>query len=461
MRISFKEPISPRYIHINPKTNRVHLLVPVVGGQDISTDNTCKANVTLKEFFESGALRSLTAYKNALEFDIALLNENNLEHESKEFRLAQIEVYIEAVSAMRYSYTDAIYAVMARPSNLYSIQLRPLILDHLSKVINPAFSINRGDNSIGIPLSPLYNVMQRIYPHITIPTQDPIARLTNAVLHTLPPYPSFEAIKHALEKQCKVLFDLSIDFTQCSDGTPATKEAIDTIMFFEDNATSKDYLDALLGACAPTIGESITTPFYSIPTAKPTYARTERLSIMTQFFLANLAVYCKAKNISKQNFGAIFDASPILSRELVMKVFTALSIGDDVERIVCTFFNEHADIFSLSRSLNSDDIAAIKQKFERIWRTITATEENPHMDDFLILDLDATGETAKFVTHQGSICINFAEIVDAVAASANRRYFERIRKDFAIHPVEISHKNESIADYVEIEPPVCMSAMSM
>ncbi len=45
MRISFTEPVSPRYIHINPVTNRVHLMVPVVGGQEISTDNICKATV--------------------------------------------------------------------------------------------------------------------------------------------------------------------------------------------------------------------------------------------------------------------------------------------------------------------------------------------------------------------------------------------------------------------------------
>ncbi len=35
MIIPFTEPTAPRYIYINPETNRVHLLVPVVGGQEI------------------------------------------------------------------------------------------------------------------------------------------------------------------------------------------------------------------------------------------------------------------------------------------------------------------------------------------------------------------------------------------------------------------------------------------
>ena len=38
MKIPFEEPLSPRYIYINPETNQVHLLVPLVQGQEISTD---------------------------------------------------------------------------------------------------------------------------------------------------------------------------------------------------------------------------------------------------------------------------------------------------------------------------------------------------------------------------------------------------------------------------------------
>nr|MBN5936004.1 hypothetical protein [Legionella anisa] len=43
MRIVLREPVSPRYIYINPETHQIHLMVPIVGGQEISTDNTCKA----------------------------------------------------------------------------------------------------------------------------------------------------------------------------------------------------------------------------------------------------------------------------------------------------------------------------------------------------------------------------------------------------------------------------------
>ena len=108
--IPLTEPVSPRYIHINAETNRVHLLVPVIGGQEISTDNTCKATVALKDFFDGGALRELNGYKGALEFDIQLLAVGSPEQVLKEERLTQIHAYIEALKAMSYSYRDAITA---------------------------------------------------------------------------------------------------------------------------------------------------------------------------------------------------------------------------------------------------------------------------------------------------------------------------------------------------------------
>jgi hypothetical protein len=53
----------------------------------------------------------------------------------KEVRLAQIEAYIEAVSAIRMSFGDAMTAFLGRPSNLYSIQLRPRAQDSQSRVV--------------------------------------------------------------------------------------------------------------------------------------------------------------------------------------------------------------------------------------------------------------------------------------------------------------------------------------
>ena len=65
MKIPFAEPMSPRYIYINPETNQVHLLVPLVQGQGISTDNTCKSTAALTEF-KNAAFNELNTYKSGL-----------------------------------------------------------------------------------------------------------------------------------------------------------------------------------------------------------------------------------------------------------------------------------------------------------------------------------------------------------------------------------------------------------
>jgi len=66
------------------------------------------------------------------------------------------------------------------------------------------------------------------------------------------------------------------------------------------------------------------------------------------------------------------------------------------------------------------------------------------MDDFMILDKEATGETAKLVTHQGSIAVNFAEIVIRWRHQLIQPIFAIIRADFATHPAEIPQKMKAL-----------------
>lgn len=454
MRIKLKEPISPRYIYINPETNLVHLMVSVVGGQEISTDNTCQAKAALREFFDDGALRELKAYKQALEFDIALLSAIDApERSAKEERLVQIKNYIEAVFAMSYNYSAGITTLLTRPSNLYSIQLRPRKQDNLSSVVNPVFTIKRTIDSAGNALSLLYNSIHSTFPTTEVATTDPRTQFTAAVSRILPSSASFADVQRVLSEQSLHLLGVAIDFTRRTDGTPATKEIIDELMYLEEDATRDDYIEALLNACALDVWETLPTPpFYSISATTSEQKRTERLSILTQFFLATLNVYCKAKEISSQNFGIILDESQSLSDELVNTISTALKHGEDVEKAICNFCNANAHSFDLSRAINTNDLAVIRPKFERIYRTVTATAENQHMDDFMIMDTEATGETAKFVSHQGAICVNFAELIASDAQFGNPEYFTSILADFAVHPAEIPHQNECVMNEIDASP---------
>ncbi len=453
--IPLTEPMSARYIYINPETNQVHLLVPIVQGQEISTDNTCKSTEALKDF-EKSVLNELNKYKSAVEFDLQLLEASSLQKESKEedsptlkackeARLTQINAYTKALPSMQNKYSAAIASMMSVPSNLYSIQLRPHDQDTYSRVINPVFSIERSNDAQGNPKSALYNAIYATYPNITPALLDPKSTLDAAVLKALAGASiSFAAIQTEMTTQCNRLFNIPVDFTRDIKNNPVSQASIDTLMGFSNvaPATTQDYIDALWGICAPNLGASIPTPpFNSVLNDQD---KTEKLSILTQFFLAHVNIYCAARNISDKNFGVMLDASPELSNELVAIVFSALGAGSSAEESLLEFFNDHAQDFGLNKTLTQTDMNAIQQKFNSTYKTVTATKENPHMDDFMILDVDRDTRAGQFVTHQGSICTGFEELADP-------SLMKSIHNDFKTRSERvIPSKNEHIKASIEL-----------
>ena len=192
MIVPLNEPSNFRYIYINPATNRVHLLVPFIAGLDVSTDNTCKSDLELKAFFEGGAFKELESYKSTLEFHLSLLKESDAHYKVKKDRLTQINTYLEAVVDMRNCYQNVVNTFLGKPSNLYSIQLRPRVQAPMSHVVNPVFTINRENNSRGTPLSPLYNKMHEVFSGLVLGKPDPRADLINHVLNRLPANATFD-----------------------------------------------------------------------------------------------------------------------------------------------------------------------------------------------------------------------------------------------------------------------------
>jgi hypothetical protein len=440
MRIPLTEPQSPRYLAINPKTNRVHLFVPFVAGLDISTDNTCKAMLELKHFFESGAIAELESYESALAFDISLLEAGSPLRQSKEERLVQIKQYLEAVKAMQKAYGPSISHFLKKPSNLYSIQLRPRAQDPYSKVENPVFTINRGNDRNGTPLSSLFNSMQASFANVSISEKTPQQKLVDATVAALPNDASLDDIKRALSETSLAEFNIPLDFTRLMEDEQGllikdkdkkhVQVAVDKAYIDEKYGvkldTVQEYAEALLSICAPNLETTVeTSPFYkSIDTR---VGRAEHLSIMTQFYLGVLNVYCRARGLSEKNFGIVLDKDPVLSTDLVDTIAEVLSAGDNVERIVCDFCTVHEKEFGLSRVLNPEDKSMIQDKFSRAWRTVTATKENPHMDDFMLLDTEDSSDKAKLLSHNGLICTDFTNIVDT--ACPNQEFFDQIRQD--------------------------------
>ena len=179
MLIPLTEPTAPRYIYINPLTNQVHLLLPVVSGTGIGLDNTCKGVSSSQEFFGKSsnpkqitALNELIHYQQALDVDLSLLSGDSPLKQAKEERLEQINDYIVAITAVQNNpelnalngeyptYPASLTTVMQEEqSNLYSMHLRPTVQDVHLRSINPVFSLNRKNDNSGNPSSILYQTL--------------------------------------------------------------------------------------------------------------------------------------------------------------------------------------------------------------------------------------------------------------------------------------------------------------
>ena len=83
MRLPYKEPTAAKHIFINPNSNRLQILMPIMSGSEIGLDNTCKSVYSLQKFFslldsnhQGSAFSVLTDYKKALEFDLKYMQES-------------------------------------------------------------------------------------------------------------------------------------------------------------------------------------------------------------------------------------------------------------------------------------------------------------------------------------------------------------------------------------------------
>ncbi len=111
-------------------------------------------------------------------------------------------------------------------------------------------------------------------------------------------------------------------------------------------ATSKDYVESLLGFCAPNVFETVVeSPFYTINEAEKN-AAIEKFSILTQFFLAETNVFCASNLSSTANFGEVLDQSEDLSQEIAARIVSIRSLGGSIENTLLDFINEHQTEFT-------------------------------------------------------------------------------------------------------------------
>ena len=479
MPISPSEPSSFRYIRNASATNHVHLRASLIEGtEEISTANTCRADEQRRAFFGGGAVGELERYKQILEIHILLLKEGDAQRQAKEARLAQINRYHAALIGMRNNYEQVVDRFCSQPSNIYSIQLRPIAQDSLSKVVKPVFTMNRSNNSWGTPLSALFNDMHQVFPTLNLEKTD----LATQVLQLLPPNPTFDTIKLALKQKCEERFQLWRIDTDLESEVYDTgfenyfrhknppqdvvldKQHVDAYMGFNHNTTPEEYIDALLNIwiCARNnIWMLAPGSSFYLETVADKTMKAERLSILTQFYLGVMTAICHINGRSQANFGAILDNDLDLSRALVEQVSQALVRGDNVEQAFFRFFDAHWKRFELSQPLTQADQENIVTLFNTTYRSVSATKENVHRDDYLIRDTKAWGKNAPVEYHGGMMCTDLANLIpfaDLNLNASDQTYFNEIRQEACQHPALISPHHEPVVT-VDIELGALMAKM--
>ncbi len=174
-KIKFKEPERCEYLHID-KDNKVHILLPIVGGDEIGLDNTCETTGELLAFFygkthggtKYSAEHHLNEYKKNLEDDIKAIGVQrkispnayeDLLKEKKE-RLEQIEKYIDLIKVLKEKFDEqreidklrtegipqlpsGVKEVIQSSENAFALRLSPDRPDSFTHFDNPLFSLKR------------------------------------------------------------------------------------------------------------------------------------------------------------------------------------------------------------------------------------------------------------------------------------------------------------------------------
>lgn len=459
LTIYFREPAAPRYIYINPDNNQVHLMVPIVGGTDIGTDNTCQSAIALQQFFgknagahheKKSALDELGRYLRALQFDISMMEVDTPLKRRKQERAIQIQNYITQVQIIQSraelnslsgafpSYPAPVQELLSRRNNIYSMVLHPRYPDSYLRSVNPVFSVDRTG------AQRFYHDLTRAYAVLEIPPQQsPKDRLIHAALNALPSARiDFAAIQATLTTQTQALFGVTVDFNQDNTGAPLTKDYIDLSLGGPSESVS-DYVETLINCCAGTLWDTLPTSPFIVPN---TQSGKETLSIVTQFFLGQVNIYCYANQLSLENFGRIIDGNAELSRQIPQVAKRALETGQSVEAALFGFINTNQRLFHLVRPLQAEEMTNIQRRFTSQYITI---KDSPHFDEFMVFD---SGKLGNGLTHQGAICIDLSNLTGtALFQDLDTPDLRQARELSARLPRVTPHKNEFVRSSYEMD----------
>ncbi|HAT1659425.1 TPA: protein SdcA [Legionella pneumophila] len=455
--IKFKEPERCDYLYID-ENNKVHILLPIVGGDEIGLDNTCQTAVELITFFygsaHSGetkysAEHQLSEYKRQLEEDIKAINSqkkisphayDDLLKEKKE-RLQQIEKYIELIQVLKKQYDEqndigqlrtagipqlpsGVKEIIKSSENAFAVRLSPYDNDKFTRFDNPLFNVKRNISKYDTPSrqAPIpiheglgYRLRSTLFPEDKTPTPINKKSTQEKIIETVLAQVDADYMKDGDKEQklgelkkliqqelVKIDSNLSVDMSR--DGKEVNLNYLELVMAVDDDSTMKEWIEGIIEASVdPTVWEAqASSPFYDGAKEIKSDRDADRMSIKVQYLLAEANIYCKTNKLSDANFGEFFDKEPHAT-EIAKRVREGFTRGEEIEPIIYDYINSNHAELGLKSPLISEQQQEITEKFARHYNTI---KESPHFDEFFVADPDKKG---NIFSHQGRMSCHFLD----------------------------------------------------
>ena len=456
MPIAFceNEPKTAEYLYID-RDNRVHLMMPVVGGDTIGIDNTCQTMKEIQVFFYGSrdplmpsAPTVLETYQTALKKDISFLMASGKMPDllaTKRHRLQQIEGYIAMLSDVSNifvrtdvtfpPYPAAVASLLGKKTNCLSMHLSPTHAHHYLKT-KAAFTIKRtrevrddegyliqqpDDAYVG--LGP--ELRQTLSLALRTPRAGVVPLKTQLIAEAVAHFrerPALDALQIFLENRIALRSGQQVNLRVAQDTTEVNAAYFEAVMLERyDESSVAGAVETILNACladefwTQAVQASVLTIDNSQVTDDSKRAKeVERLTIATQFFLAQINTYCIAHRLSTNNFGPVFEADAYL--ELVAtRVKDALLNNGSVEAALFDLVEELRPSLGITRALTETEKRQITETFTVQFNTI---KNSPHMDEFIVFFPEVMGD---FFNHRSRISVHFLDFITQPGLDAPRR----------------------------------------
>ncbi len=448
--INFREPAHCDYLYIDD-ANRVHLLLPIIGGEEIGLDNTCQTTLELAAFFYGKDVRLsaeqiLNAYIKNIQTDIATINAlknatPTIAYQSvlnqKTQRLQQIRYYLDLMALLKINFDRdgeianlglqqfpvlprGILQVLKFAENGFAIQLSPHRPDSYMRFTDPVFKLARNisggliqplNAGLGYRLRTTFSPIGRTIMRLNRKSarEQLIDTVVARVNQTSPHLQiindeNFDALKDIIRRELtRINPDVSLE--RDNYGNLLDFAGVTASLQYDENDTVREWANGFVRLAVPDETfwqQQAGSVFYDDLLAVTTVEEAERLSIKVQFFLGEVNGYCRTHQLTDKDFGAVFD-DEWHGYLIAISVKTGLENGDAIEPLIFAYINTIWSALGLTAPLSLPQQEDITKKFNQHY---TIIKDSPHFDEFFVVNPDLPG---KICVHKNRISCHFLD----------------------------------------------------